>query len=288
MGESTKEVCLNLWGREPSLVPSAIRSTETLTWGLSWRLWHISAGQQKRVKMTRKAKWAGRAKGGAVSSCSGFLLPAASGALQVRSLCILVGPMAEKDIHLQLQDSFRAGVWQKATYLTAEVSWQQDFLCVRSSKQSPSSCDGIGHCVGSLRAPCPSLHPCGGSAPEITSGATAGASTAPDRGGVRAFCHHRLGLHTSSALFFPISKQGTRQKHLLQGDQRMTLNDFLACSKVSLSSACQSHRWCKGGQGPELSHQGMVLHPQCWTICLHLYWVSRNSSPNCYLQFICW
>lgn len=58
--------------------------------------------------MTGKAKRRSREhySAGAVSSCSYFLLPAASlctGALKARFLCILLGPVAKGDICLPQQ-----------------------------------------------------------------------------------------------------------------------------------------------------------------------------------------
>lgn len=86
----------------------------------------------------------------------------------------------------------------------------------------------------------------------------------PCSGGSRAFWSSQISASDQSVLVFPISKQGTRQKHLLQGrkltlksrDQRMVLNNFLACSKIYLSLACQSHSWYKEGQGTKLRPPG--------------------------------
>lgn len=68
----------------------------------------------------------------------------------MRSLCIILGPVA-KEMLLQLQGSFRAGVVQEITLISQPAD-------SRSFKQSPSSRDGISHFSEQPFLPPPCLH----------------------------------------------------------------------------------------------------------------------------------
>lgn len=88
------------------------------------------------------------------------------------------GPCGKGDTRLSLQlwGSFRAGVVQKITLISQAAD-------SRSSKQSPSSHDGVSHLPEQPFLPPPGLHTIKSSTPQKTSGATAGALTASFRRG---------------------------------------------------------------------------------------------------------
>lgn len=165
------------------------------------------------------------------------------------------GPCGKGDTRLSLQlwGSFRAGVVQKITLISQAAD-------SRSSKQSPSSHDGVSHLPEQPFLPPPGLHTIKSSAPQKNLWSYCRSSNSLIQEGWEPW-PSRVSTEGQPVQCSPDRSSSSKAwPDLKPRAQRLILNNFLAYSKICLSLTCQSHR-CEKGKDQNWSHQGPTLHP---------------------------